>query len=73
METPRIIKKSVQRKKPIIQAKITQVQKVKYQDAPLVRKVQKTVEVPQIQYVDKVVDMPVIQTQYVDKFVDVPV
>ena len=60
----KIIKRTVQRKKPIIQEKINQVTM--------------NVEIPQLQYIDKVVDVPVVMQkqvpaiQKVQKTVEVP-
>merc|ERR1712107_706044 len=45
---------------------------------PMVQTVQKTIEIPQLQYIDKVVDVPVVQVvqvprlQVVEKIVEVP-
>ena len=61
----------MQRTKPFIQEKVTQVPTVAYPDIPVVRKAQTTREVPQIQHDATFVDVPVITTHYVDKFVDV--
>ena len=57
----------------IIQEKVTQVQRVEYQDVPVVRKVQRTSEVPPIPWVDRLVVAPALTTNQVDKFADVPV
>merc|ERR1711945_75660 len=45
---------------------------------PMVQTVQKTIEIPQMQYIDKVVDVPVVQVmqvpqvQVVEKTVEIP-
>merc|ERR1711881_625512 len=77
MEKPKIIQKTVQRKKPIIQEHITPVTKhvdvpqVQYVDKVVPVPVQKQRQVPMIQTVQKTVQVP--QVQYIDKIVDVPV
>ena len=66
-----------QRKKPIMQEKIIQIPKL-FEHLPVQKKVQRTVEVPPIQYVEKVVDVTVVkqvqgsQIQKVQMTVEVP-
>ena len=68
VEKPKIIKETVQRKKPIIQEKINQV--TKHVEVP---------DVPPSQFTDKVIDKPVVaqrqipQLQTVDKVDEMPV
>ena len=77
VEKPKLIKETVQRKKPIIQETINQLTK--------------HIDVPQVQFLDKADDMPVVvqrqipmvqtvqktmeipQLQYCDEVIDVPV
>merc|ERR1712176_1613012 len=95
MEKPKIIQKTVQRRKPIVQDHVTQVPKVmtqtitvpkvqqipvvKQRQVPMVQKVERTVEVPQIEYVDNHVHIPVHKHRHVpmvsvtQKHVEVPV
>merc|ERR1712050_552333 len=78
VEKPKIIQKTVQRKRPIIQESITQVPKIVEQIVPVEVVVPETVEVPQVQFVDVVVDVPVTKQrqvpmlQTVQKTVEVP-
>ena len=76
VERPKIIKQTGQ--KPIIQEKIDQVTKhvegpqVQF---PMVQAVQKTIEIPQLQCLSRVADMPVVvqrQVFMVQKAVEVP-
>merc|ERR1712178_362518 len=75
VEKPKIIQKTVQRKKPIVQDHVTQVPKVmtqtvtvpKVQQIPVVKQRQ----VPMIQKVEKIIEGP--QTEYVDNHVQIPV
>ena len=46
---PRIVQKTIQRKKPLIQEQIQQVTRIVEEVQTVLRKVQRTVEVPQIQ------------------------
>ena len=56
--------------------KVVDVPRVMQKQVPAIQKVQKTVEVPQVQYIDKVVDVQktvkVPQVQFLDKVVDIP-
>ena len=57
VEKPKLIKETVQRKKPIIQEKINQVTK--------------HLEVPQVQFLDKADDMPVVVQRQVFMIPDI--
>merc|ERR1712061_899379 len=78
MEKPKIIQKTVQRKKPIIQEHITEVTRVVEEVVPVQKVVHVPVEVPQVQYIDRIVDVPVVKqrqvpsVQKVQKTVEVP-
>merc|ERR1711957_531200 len=53
VEKPRIVHKTVTRKRPVVQEKITHVPKMVEEHVTVQKIVQKTIEVPQIQYVDR--------------------
>merc|ERR1712188_55332 len=61
VEKPKIIQKTVQRKKPIIQERIVQVPKIIEEIVPVDKIVQRPVEVPQVQVVEEIVDVPVVK------------
>merc|ERR1719242_356903 len=65
VEKPKMVTRTVQRKKPVIQEHITHVPKIVKQQVPVQKVVQKHVEVPQIQYVDEVVDVPITKRKEV--------
>ena len=56
---PTVVHKVVQRRKPIIQERIQHVPKIMVQHVPVQKIVEKQVHVPQVQYVDEFVDVPV--------------
>ena len=88
-EMPRIIKETVQRKRPVVNEKINQM--TKHHEVPQVQVVAETAEIPQVQFLNKVDEMPVgvqrqismiptvqktmetPQSQCIDKMIDVPV
>ena len=52
---------------------IADVPVVVQSQVPVIQKMQKTAEVPQVQFIDKVIDVPMQrQAQPIDKVVDVP-
>ena len=59
-EMPKIIKETMQRKRPIINEKINQV--TKHAEVSQVQVVEKTVEGPQLQIVEQIVETPEAQT-----------
>ena len=59
-EMPKIIKETVQRKRPVINEKINQV--TKHPEVPQIQVVEKTVEGPQLQIVEQIVETPETQT-----------
>ena len=58
VEKPEIIEETVQRMKPIIQKKINQV--TRHVETLLLQIVEKTFEIPELQFTDKVVNIPVL-------------
>ena len=65
MEKPKIIQKTVQLKKPIIQEHITEVTKVVEEVVPVTKVVHVPVEVPLVQYIDRFVDVPIVMQRHV--------
>ena len=57
-EMPKIVKETVQRKWPVINEKINQV--TKHPEVPQVQVSEKTVGIPQLECIDKLVDVPVV-------------